>query len=178
MRGPQDGDFRRLFEAHRDAVHRLLVRLTRNAADADDLLQETFLSVWRKREQFDGRGSEAGWIRRTAFRTYLNDRRKRTRRAALDAAVPRAEGVVPPADGEVAHRETVAFLAARVEEALASLPDEMREAFVLFRYEGLTCAEIGEMTETPVKTVETRVRRAAEALARRLAPWRDHLAAR
>jgi RNA polymerase sigma-70 factor (ECF subfamily) len=175
-----EAEFRQMFDLHRDAVHRLLLRLARNRADADDLLQETFLVVWRKRGQFDGRGSLEGWLRKTAFRTYLNEREKRRRRQALDGRVPRpaAPPSAPPADGEVAHREAVAFLAARVGEALAALPDEPREAFVLFRHEGLTCAEIGEMTGVPAKTVETRVRRATELLAARLAPWRDHLAAR
>ncbi|MCE9638263.1 MAG: RNA polymerase sigma factor [Planctomycetes bacterium] len=166
-----------MFDAHRDAVHRLLFRLARNRADADDLLQETFLTVWRKRGQFEGRGSAEGWLKRTAFRTYLNSREKRQRRDRLDGGVPRSavEPTAPPADGEVSRRESVAFLAARLDEALAVLPDEMREAFVLFRYEGLTCAQIGEMTGVPPKTVETRVRRATVALAERLAPWRDHL---
>jgi RNA polymerase sigma-70 factor (ECF subfamily) len=169
-------DFETLFAAHAAAVHRLLVRLCRNRADADDLLQETFLAVWRKRDQFEARGSVEGWIRKTAFRTYLNERGKRRRRDALDEKVPRpAESCAPPADGEVAHREAVAILAARAEEALAEVPDEPREAFVLFRFEGMTCAEIGELTGVPAKTAETRVRRATEILAARLAPWRHVL---
>lgn len=174
-----EAEFRRLFDAHAGAVHRLLFRLARNAADADDLLQETFLVVWRKHGQFDGRGSAEGWIRRIAFRTYLNEREKRRRRNGLDEAAPRptAERTEPPPDGEIARREALGFLAARVEEALATLPDDQREAFVLFRFEGMTCAAIGDMTEVPAKTVETRVRRATELLARKLAPYRDHLAA-
>jgi RNA polymerase sigma-70 factor (ECF subfamily) len=180
MSGSGEAEFRRLFDAHRDAVHRFLFRLTRNAADADDLLQETFLTVWRKRHQYEGRGSSEGWIRKAAFRLYLNERGKRRRRAVLDGAVPRpsAPPSAPAADGELAHREAVAFLAARVEEALAALPDEPREAFVLFRYEGMTCAQIGDLMDVPAKTIETRVRRATELLAERLAPYRDHLAAR
>lgn len=180
MPGADEAEFRRLFDAHRDAVHRLLFRLARNRADADDLLQETFLTVWRKRGQFEGRGSAEGWLKRTAFRTYLNAREKRKRRDRLDGGVPRpaTEPTAPPADGDLARRDAVAFLAARLDEALLQLPDEMREAFVLFRYEGLTCAQIGEMTGAPPKTVETRVRRATAALAERLAPWRDHIGGR
>jgi RNA polymerase sigma-70 factor, ECF subfamily len=170
-----EAEFRRLFDAHAGAVHRLLHRLTRNAADADDLLQETFLVVWRKQEQFDGRGSAEGWLRRIAFRTYLNERTRTKRRSALDARAPRpsAERTEPPPDGAVARREALGLLAERVEEALATLPDEPREAFVLFRCEGMTCAQIAELTEVPAKTIETRVRRATELLARKLAPYRD-----
>lgn len=180
MSGSGEAEFRLLFERHRDAVHRFLLRLTRNAADADDLLQETFLAVWRKRADFEGRGSAEGWVRKTAFRLYLNERAKRRRRTALDGRVPRpaAEPTEPPADGEIARKEALAFLAERVEEALAGLPDEPREAFLLFRYEGMTCAQIGELTEVPAKTAETRVRRATELLAQKLAPYRHHLHAR
>lgn len=176
--GGDEAQFRRLFEAHRDAVFRLLFRLTRHRADADDLLQETFLTVWRKLGQFQSRGSVEGWIKRAAFRTYLNSREKLRRRAELDGRTPPpASRTAPPADGAVAHRDAVAFLAAQVERALAELPEDARVAFVLFRYEGLTCAEIGEMTGVPAKTAESRVRRATELLAERLAPWRDQLAA-
>lgn len=180
MAGNGDRGFRETFHAHRDAVHAFLFRLTRHSADAEDLLQETFLAVWRSGGRFEGRGSALGYLRRTAFRLYLNEREKRRRRAALDAAKapPGAEPQSPPPDGEVARRDALAFLAARVEEALAALPDEPREAFVLFRFEGMTCAEIGEAMGVPAKTVETRVRRATGLLAERLRPYRDLLAAR
>lgn len=171
-----DGGFRETFLVHREPVHRFLHRLTRNAADADDLLQETFLAVWRNGHRMQTRESALPYLRRTAFRLYLNERGKRVRRARIDAdRPPPAERSAPPADGEVARREALAFLAARAEEAIASLPDEQREAFTLFRFEGLTCAEIGEAMGVPAKTVETRVRRATQLLAERLRPHRDHL---
>jgi len=172
-------DFSAFFHAHRDAIHRFLWRLTRNAADADDLLQETFLVAWRKRGQFAGRGSAEGWLRRTAFRIYLNQLAKQKRRAALDDA-RRAPvvGVVAPADADVVEREAAAFLRRRIEEAVEELPDEPRVVFVLFRFEGLTCGEIAEATEAPVKTVETRLRRATELLAAKVRKYRENLPGR
>ena len=170
------GDFTEFFGAHHDAIHRFLWRLTRNAADADDLLQETFLVAWRKRDQFEARGTAAGWLRRTAFRVYLNQRHKTQRRAGLaDERTLARPGSVPPEQRLVDDRESAAFLLARVEAAVEELPDEPREAFVLFRYEGLTCAEIAEATEAPVKTVETRLRRATQLLSERLHRFRDEL---
>ena len=171
-----EAEFRQLFERHRDAVHRFLFRLTRNAADADDLLQETFLTAWRKQSQYDGRGSAEGWLRKTAFRLYLNQRTKSRRRQGLaDAHALGRDGAVAPGQDAVDDREATAFLLRRIEEALDDLPDEPREAFVLFRFEGLTCAQIAETTQAPVKTVETRLRRATELLAERLRGLRDHL---
>jgi len=173
------GDFATFFHDHRDAIHRFLWRLTRNAADADDLLQETFLAVWRKRGQFAGRGSAEGWLRKTAFRLYLNQRTKSHRRAAIDDArgAP-SSGFAPAGDGAVDDLEAAAFLLRRIHEAVDELPDEPREAFVLFRFEGLTCAQIAEATEAPVKTVETRLRRATELLAAKVRKYRESLPGR
>lgn len=172
-----DGSFAALFERHRDVVFRFLWRLCRNRADAEDLLQETFLAVWRKREQFEGRGAVEGWLKKTAFRTFLNERTKRVRRDRLDAAngPPRTPGAAPPADHAVIESDAAAFLRARIEDALAALPDEPREAFILFRYEGLTTAQIGELAGIPAKTAETRVRRATELLAQQLSKYRRDL---
>jgi RNA polymerase sigma-70 factor, ECF subfamily len=170
------GDFASFFETHRDALHRFLWRLTGNSADADDLLQETFLVVWRKRAQYEGRGSAEGWLRRTAFRLFLNQRTKSKRRADLaDARNLARDGCVAPDESSVDDREATAFLVRRIESAVAELPDEPRIAFVLFRFEGLTCAQIAEATEVPAKTVETRLRRATELLAQKVAKYRDHL---
>ena len=168
------GDFSAFFDTYRDAIHRFLWRLTRNAADADDLLQETFLTAWKKRGQFEGRGSAEGWLRKTAFRLYLNQRTKTVRREDLAGAhAPPREGSVPPAEHAVDDREATDYLLRRVAEAVDALPDGPREAFVLFRYEGMTCAAIAEATETPMKTVETRLRRATELLAQQLLRYRD-----
>lgn len=166
--------FHALFKSERDRTFRFLLRLTRNHADAEDLLQESFLTVWRKREQFEGRGSAGGYLRRTAYHLYLNRRNRDERRAALTPlnGKPLSE---PPADLRVERREAVEFLVERVREALAHLPEPARLVFVLFRFEGLTCAEIAELTDTHLKTVETRLLRATRALAARLETHREQM---
>ena len=170
------GDFSAFFDSYRDGIHRFLWRLTRNAADADDLLQETFLTAWRKRSQFEGRGSAEGWLRKTAFRLYLNQRAKSVRRADLaDAHSLVRDGSVPADERAVDDRDATDFLLRRVAEAVERLPDGPREAFVLFRYEGMSCTAIADATDTPMKTVETRLRRATELLAHQLARYRNDL---
>ena len=164
-----------LFDEQRDSLFRFLYRLTRNASDADDLLQETFLMVWRKRDQFAGRGSAAGYLRTVAFRVFLNARQRSDRRAGLMAVSDREAEVVPAADEELERSEALEFLFARANEAIARLSDEMREAFLLFRFEQLTCVEIAEVMNVPVKTIESRVRRATLLLAEKLRAYKDQL---
>lgn len=168
--------FREIFERQRESIFRFLNRLTRNPSDADDLLQETFLVIWRKREQFRGDGSLEGWVRRTAYRVYLNARQRDTRRATLAPTKqePRIETACSARahESEIDDREALRYLVSRVHAAMDALPDDAREAFVLFRFEGWTCAQIAEATETPLKTVETRLARATKQLAEKLRPYR------
>ena len=175
MKALERPEFRALFLEQRDPLFRFLLRLTRNPSDAEDLLQETFLVVWRKRALFEGRGSAAGFLRRTAYRLFLNQSQLSARRASLAPAengAVHAEG----SDAEPERAETIGFLVQRVRHALDELPEPARTAFVLFRYEGLSCAEVAELQEAPLKTVETRIARATELLAEKLRAYRGHIA--
>jgi len=168
-------EFRALFLEQRDPLFRFLLRLTRNASDAEDLMQETFLTVWRKRELFEGRGSAAGFLRRTAYRLFLNQTELATRRADL-APIANGEHVPESIGPDPERAETIGFLVRHVQAALEELPEPTRTAFVLFRYEGLSCAEVAEAQGAPQKTVETRIARATQCLAEKLRAYRHHAA--
>lgn len=173
--------FRALFLAQRDRLFRMLLRLAGNAHDAEDLLQETFLVVWRKRGDFEGRGAPEGYLRTTAVRLFLNRKQAQAARPRTSAELHLAEGAGDPdqpcPSKDLASREAMRFLVDRVELALNHLSPEQRHAFVLFRYEGMKVKEIAELTETLPKTVETRIRRATIALAAELRPFRHLLPA-
>jgi RNA polymerase sigma factor (sigma-70 family) len=170
---PDREGFRRLFETHRDPMYRFLCRLTRDAHHAEDLLQETFTTLWRKRDQFRGEGSLEGYVRKVAFRTWLNARPRLDRGRA--AALP--DGEAPARDGLTDERvvlrlDTNARLAA-VRAAVDGLPEGWREAFILFRYEGLSCAEIADVLDLTPKAVELRLARGLRAVAERLGVHRN-----
>jgi RNA polymerase sigma-70 factor (ECF subfamily) len=168
-----------LLEHDRRRLYRFARQLTRDHAEAEDLVQESLMTAWRKRELYEGRGSVAGFLRSTAFRLFLNQREKDQRRDRIQPMTVLGD---PPSPGsrqdDVARADALAYFVARVREALETLPREQREAFVLFRFDGLTCAEIALRTHAPVKTVETRVRRATLALAEELRGYRDLLVGR
>ena len=158
--------FRVLFETHRDAVHRFLSRLTRHAHDADDLTQETFLQLWRKRAQFRGEGSVGGYLRQIAYRTYLNAR-PRIERDRKRASIDGADAPTVEDDAKaVAARLDDEALVERVRRVVEALPEGWREAFVLFRFEGLTCTEVADAMGLTPKAVERRLTRALKAVTR------------
>ena len=159
----------------------MLLRLAGNAHDAEDLLQETFLVVWRKRADFEDRGAPEGYLRTTAVRLFLNRKQVQATRPRTSAELHLADQNPDPAQpnpcSDLAAKEAVRFLVNRVDMALGTLAPEQRHAFVLFRYEGMRVQEIADLTSAPAKTVETRIRRATIALAAALRPFRDLLPA-
>jgi RNA polymerase sigma-70 factor (ECF subfamily) len=176
-RAPSRSEFREIFETHREPVYRFLWRLTGNPHDAEDLLQDTFATYWRKAKQYRAEGSLLGYLRTIAYRTFLNSRArkgvKNPPRPLTDALDPG----VPGHEAEVDEAETHRFLLQRIREAADSLPEGAREAFLMFRFEGMTVAEVARTTSAPVKTVESRLRRAMELLVQRLRRYRDLLTA-
>lgn len=166
---PGDGeDFRRLFETHRDTVFRLLYRLAGNRHDAEDLVQDTFVRLWRKRAQFRGDGSLEGYLRRIAYRTFLNarPRLKRQGGAQIEETQP-VDGHPDPSES-ASRAELQSFFLAHVRRAVDDLPSSWREPFVLFRYEGLKLREIADTLGITPKAAEIRVARALERVASRL----------
>jgi RNA polymerase sigma factor (sigma-70 family) len=171
---PDREGFRGFFEAHRDALYRLLCRLARDPHHAEDLLQETFVIVWRKRDQFRGDGSLEGWLKKIAYRTYLNARVRLERARAetgLDAE-PSAPTVAP--DDSAAGRIDRAAALVAVRRAVDGLPEGWREPFVLFRYEGMTCTQVAEMLDVTPKAIELRLARALRAVAEQLNAAQPH----
>jgi RNA polymerase sigma-70 factor (TIGR02960 family) len=162
------------FDEHRRAVHAHCYRLAGSVADADDLVQETFLRAWRARDRFEGRASARTWLYRIATNVFLD-----TRKAAARRSVPvgdplewRAEiGPYPDALlGDDPHRvlvgrETVelALIA-----ALTFLPPRQRATFVLRDLSGWTPAETAEALGVTIPAANSLVQRARETLRQRM----------
>jgi RNA polymerase sigma-70 factor, ECF subfamily len=145
-----------LYDRYRLILFGLIQRILHSQAEAEDVLQEVFLQVWRRASDFDeARGRPFTWLV-TLARSRAIDRlrslgsRDRTAQEAARDTPERlsdaAEDAVKSEQGEI------------VRDALRELPEEQRRTLLLAYFEGLTQSEIAERTGTPLGTVKTRMR--------------------
>jgi len=146
----------RLFEQHGPAVYRYFRRSTADPGAAEDLSQEVFLRISRHAGSYEPRERERAWVFRIA-RNVLIDHKRAAKRGATES---RLEPVAAPTQA----------LHADLQQALAGLAGDDREAFLLAEIGGLTYAEIAVATESTVPAVRSRIYRARLALRERLLP--------
>jgi RNA polymerase sigma-70 factor, ECF subfamily len=160
---------------HLDALHRVAWRLTRHAADADDLVQETYLRAIRGAERFTPGTNLRAWLFRVLRNAFLDRyRRERSNRAAPEDEAE-AAGAAESRDGWLrgdAELERLrAVVAEEIEAALRQLPEEARTV-VLLDVEGLGEAEIAQVMDCAPGTVKSRLHRARSRLRVLLADYR------
>jgi RNA polymerase sigma-70 factor (ECF subfamily) len=163
-------EFEREALPHLDAVYRVALRLARDPSDAGDLAQETMLKAYRAFHQYRPGTNAKAWLLTILRHTFINEyRRAKHRPETVD--VHEAERFTVFRDVQDADPEG-SFFAQIVDDevlrAIDALPDEFRETLVLSDVEGLTYAEIAEVTGVPVGTVKSRLFRARQALQKRL----------
>jgi RNA polymerase sigma-70 factor, ECF subfamily len=164
-RGDRDA-FGRLFEACKDRVYAVALRLTNDPTEAADVTQDVFLKLLTRMPQFRRDARFSTWLHRIVINTFL-DRRRSARRF-----VPLAEPDVP--DGVELEREAGRAETARlVEERLAGLEAKLRIPLVLRFVAGLSYEEIGAVLQLPMGTVASRLSRALRGLAATLPHPRD-----
>jgi RNA polymerase sigma-70 factor (ECF subfamily) len=153
---------RALYEKHASRVLAVALRVLRSRADAEEVVQETFLEIWRRSPEYDPRrGTPLAWmstIGRTRAIDRLRSRGARERTLSL-VAPPVATTPSPQAAAEAGELE------ARVQLALKGLPSEQRRVLELAYFEGLSHSEIAKETGDALGTVKTRVRLGMEKLA-------------
>jgi RNA polymerase sigma-70 factor, ECF subfamily len=141
------------------------LRLTRNSADAEDLVQETYLRAFKSAHQFQAGTNLRGWLFTILHNTHLNQRRDRARNPveADSEAVELAPNAV---DGPATPEEELlrATLDADVKAALDSLPEGFREAVWLRDVEQFSYEEVARIVQVPVGTVMSRISRGRRLL--------------
>ena len=151
---------RDLYDRHSSMVYGLGLRILRDPTEAEDLVQDVFLHLWRRAELFDGqRGQFTGWLVSLARNRAIDRlRARRTRERKTDEF--EAEVADLPAPGASNPDETTyaAELRGAVTRALAHLPEPQRVALELAYFGGLSHTEIAERLAAPLGTVKARIR--------------------
>ena len=164
----QRGDaraFEALVRRHRTPVFSFLLRLTADRGRAEDLCQEAFMRVVKGAPEWEERARFRTWLYAMARNLAVDE----ARRAAFRRTGPlEAAGEAASADPAPDAAAEAALLRPKLEAALAGLPAEQREVFLLREHAGLRFAEIAAVTGAQENTVKSRMRYALEGLRARL----------
>jgi RNA polymerase sigma-70 factor, ECF subfamily len=141
-------------------------------AAAEDIVQDVFLSVWRKADTFDPRrGTFRSWLLQVAHYRILNELRSRSRRPAVAPdSGPDVLEEIPAVDGEPAEEAWRAYRKEAVRAAVGRLPPAQRQALSLAFFEELTHDQVAATLNLPLGTVKTRIRTGVRKLRFLLAP--------
>jgi len=159
------------------ALYTAALRMTRNAADAEDLVQETFLKAYRAFGSFEEGTNLKAWLYRILTNTFINNYRASKRRPEKadvedieDLYLYKRLNELPaPGVGRSAEEELLERITdEEVKGAIESLPEAFRIAVLLADVEGFSYKEIAEITEVPIGTVMSRIHRGRKALQKAL----------
>ena len=180
LRGGDAAALETLMERYASRVYRLAQGITRNEADAQEVVQDVFLTVFRKIHTFEGRAALGSWIYRVAANAALIKRRGKRAEvevsfdSELPTFLPDGHRAGAPAfvladwsqtpEAELLSRETREIL----NQAIDALPDRYRTVLVLRDIEGLSNEEVAEVVGESVAAVKSRLHRARMALRERL----------
>ncbi len=161
--------FERLYREHAGKVYGLCLRMTRDAALAEDCTQETFINAWRALDRFETRSSLGTWLHRIAVNAVLAKRRKAT------PVVVDCESVEGEDEGiETEWTLETPLEVQEIENAIHALPDGARDVLVLYGIYGYSHAEAAEMLGVAEGTCKAQLHRARGLLRERLGVGATH----
>jgi RNA polymerase sigma-70 factor (ECF subfamily) len=152
---PELADLEALYDAHHRQAIGLAYRIVGDLGDAEEVVQEVFLSAWRSGHTYDpSRGSTHTWILSMVRNRSIDVLRARRRRPVM----PLAEGVDPPDSADVPAQAASNVDAASARAALDSLPPEQKQVIELAYFGGLSHTEIAAQLAAPIGTIKGRIR--------------------
>jgi RNA polymerase sigma-70 factor (ECF subfamily) len=177
LKAGDEAAYVKMVERYSPTIYNLALRMTGNREEAEEVLQETFLSAFRAVGRFEGRSQLGTWLYRIAYNAaMMRLRRRQLPVTSIDAAEPNE-------DGEIIPRQLVDWgalpdeillsgeLRRMLDAAVASLPEGLRSVFVLRDIEGLSTAETAQVLGLSEANVKVRLHRARLALRERLSSY-------
>ena len=158
----EEGAFVELYSRYQKRVYAYCARMVNSHELAEDLFQETFVRISRKRARFVG-GSFSAWLFAIARNLCLNAIRDTPHKVSIDDVSESLQ----VQDDETEYDESLELL----REAIEQLPTDLREPLILRVYNGFSYQEISDLTKTKLATVKVRIFRAKQRLYDLLAPY-------
>jgi RNA polymerase sigma-70 factor, ECF subfamily len=156
-----------IFRRHYAAVCRAAYHIIPAQETAEDLAQEVFYELWRKRDQLQIGTSLPAYLKRAAVNKALNHLRDKKSQWDDDSALPSLPAREPGAQSRLETEE----LQALIDQYVGQLPEKCRLVFVLSRFEYLSHGEIAERLDISTKTVENQITKALRFLKEALSPY-------
>jgi RNA polymerase sigma-70 factor, ECF subfamily len=173
MAGGDESALGALYDRWADTVHALVVRIVREEAEAEEVVEAVFWQAWQQAARYTSdRGAPGAWLLAMA-RSRSLDRLRALRRRRDEQPADDSIFDSQPAAGDPLSELDASERAARVVSALQALPDEQREVLELAYFEGLSQSEIADRLALPLGTVKTRARLALRKLRDRLDALRE-----
>lgn len=176
LRSGDKAAFAELVAAYSSRIYNVALKLLGDPIEAEDALQETFLSAYRAIDRFEGRSSLGTWLYRIATNASLMRLRKRREALSLDEPVELEDGASVArqlVDWSHVPEDVLLGVEARqaMDAAIAALPDTLRATFVLRDIESLSGAETAEVLGISLAAMKSRLHRARLFLRERLANY-------
>lgn len=157
--------FEELMQSHESRIYAIALRMMGNREDAQDCAQEAMVRIYRAMGSFKGQSALATWIYRITMNTCLDELRRRKARkvTSLDSLVDTGWSPTDTGDTPEEHGLRVEKQAA-LNQAIQSLPDDMRAAIILRDVKGYSYDEIASILDANVGTIKSRISRGREKL--------------
>jgi RNA polymerase sigma-70 factor (ECF subfamily) len=172
-RGGDRHAFAELVELYKDKIFHLGYRMLNQKQEAEDVVQETFLRVYKNLDRYDENQKFSTWIYRIATNLCIDRLRKRKPSYSIDAEMTDGEGtdwhsMLASDDAGPDEELILSETQQNIREAIQTLPDKYKSVVILRYLHDMSLQEIGEVLEMPVTTVKTRVHRGREFLRKKL----------
>ena len=171
-KGNQDS-FEELISRYSNKAFSMAARLTRSADDAEEVLQDVFVTVFRKISSFEGKSSFSSWLYRITFNAALMKLRKKKQNHTVLAEdmSPGHKEIIINQRAENAEGDALTLrsqISEVLEEAIEKLPEDYRPVFILRDIDGLSSREVGKILDLTIPAVKSRLHRSRLMLRRKL----------
>lgn len=165
--------FEELLSRYETKAYNLALRLTKNTEDAEEVLQDVFVTLYRKLPGFEGKSAFSSWLYRITVNASFMKLRKRKHQngVSLDEVYPHLPTGYRSETEFGANTDSRIFnsqLRTALEKAIARLPEEYKAVFILRDIDGLSNKEVGEILTLSIPAVKSRLHRSRMMLRRRL----------